>query len=65
MLLHGIYTIYSTITVSLVNFEEEHLFRNVVWGDRIGYDGYLRPDQFLDHLTVIISTRLHFNMYFT
>ena len=56
MLLHGIdtITIYSTITVSLVNFEEEHLFRNVVWGDRIGYDGYLRPDQFLDLLTVII-----------
>ena len=34
----------------LVQFEEDFNSRTEMWS---GPDGYLRPDQFLDHLTVI------------
>ena len=37
---------------NLVQFEEDFNSRTEKWGG--GVDGYLRPDQFLDHLSVII-----------
>ena len=39
-----------------VQFEEDYNSRTkkLRWGGWVGWDGYLRPDQFLDHLTVII-----------
>ena len=50
-----------SITASLVQFEEDFNSRTKMWDwvDRVGewVNGYLRPDQFLDHLTVIKSKR--------
>ena len=40
---------------NLVQFEEDFNSRTEMWWWS-GPDGYLRPDQFLDHLTVIITT---------
>ena len=46
---------------NLVQFEEDFNSRTkkwvVVWWDGVGLGGYLRPDQFLDHLTVITSSQ--------
>ena len=50
---------WGPIIDNLVKFEEDFnsLTKKLVgWG---GVDGYLRPDQFLDHLTVIIRTRVN------
>ena len=41
----------------MVQFEEDFNSQNEMWSG-VGWGGYLRPDQFLDHLTVIIIVSL-------
>ena len=41
---------------NLVQLEEDFYSQTKKWVVRSGGDGYLRPDQFLDHLTVIKKT---------
>ena len=40
---------------SLVQLEEDFNSRTEKWFGGVGVGGYLRPDKFLDHLTVIIK----------
>ena len=41
----------------MVQFEEDFNSQNEMWSG-VEWGGYLRPDQFLDHLTVIIIVSL-------
>ena len=46
-----------TVPLFVEHSTEDFNSRNEMWSG--GGDGYLRPDQFLDHLTVIIMQRIN------